>query len=50
MSGNGALIFAPRIAPPFPPEYLDSGLLLHVISLPSPYGIARSGIVRVLLD
>ncbi|MGA2647039.1 MAG: 4-alpha-glucanotransferase [Candidatus Sulfotelmatobacter sp.] len=35
MSGNGALM----VAPPFPPEYRASGLLLHVTSLPSSYGI-----------
>ena len=39
MSGNG-----PRmVAPPFPPEYRTSGLLLHVTSLPSPYGIGDLG-------
>jgi hypothetical protein len=26
--------------PPFPSSYRASGLLLHVTSLPSPYGIA----------
>src|ERR1039458_1513283 len=30
-------------APPFPPEYRASGLLLHVTSLPSPYGIGDLG-------
>ena len=30
-------------APPFPPEYRASGLLLHVTSLPSPYGIGDVG-------
>ena len=25
--------------PPFPAEYRASGLLLHVTSLPSPYGL-----------
>ena len=39
MSGNGALM----ITPPFPPEYRASGLLLHVTSLPSPYGIGDLG-------
>ena len=39
MSGNGALM----VAPPFPPEYRASGLLLHVTSLPSPYGIGDVG-------
>lgn len=29
--------------PPFPPEYRSSGLLLHVTSLPSPYGIGDVG-------
>jgi 4-alpha-glucanotransferase len=31
------------VAPPFPPEYRASGLLLHVTSLPSPYGIGDLG-------
>jgi 4-alpha-glucanotransferase len=31
------------IVPPFPPEYRSSGLLLHVTSLPSPYGIGDLG-------
>jgi hypothetical protein len=35
MSSNGW----PTTVPPFPPEYGASGLLLHVSSLPSPYGI-----------
>jgi len=39
MSGNGGLI----VAPPFPPEYRASGLLLHVTSLPSPYGVGDLG-------
>jgi 4-alpha-glucanotransferase len=39
MSGNGALI----VTPPFPPEYRASGLLLHVTSLPSPYGVGDLG-------
>ena len=30
-------------APPFPPEYRASGLLLHVTSLPSTYGIGDLG-------
>jgi 4-alpha-glucanotransferase len=30
-------------APPFPPKYRASGLLLHVTSLPSPYGIGDMG-------
>ena len=29
--------------PPFPPDYRSSGLLLHVTSLPSPYGIGDVG-------
>jgi 4-alpha-glucanotransferase len=29
--------------PPFPPEYRAAGLLLHVTSLPSPYGIGDLG-------
>jgi len=29
--------------PPFPPSYRASGLLLHVTSLPSPYGIGDLG-------
>ena len=29
--------------PPFPSEYRGSGLLLHVTSLPSPYGIGDAG-------
>src|SRR5712691_184533 len=29
--------------PPFPPEYRGAGLLLHVTSLPSPYGIGDVG-------
>ncbi len=39
MSGNGALM----VVPPFPPEYHASGLLLHVTSLPSPYGVGDLG-------
>jgi 4-alpha-glucanotransferase len=39
MSGNDALM----VAPPFPPEYRASGLLLHVTSLPSPYGVGDLG-------
>src|SRR4029453_8633715 len=30
--------------PPFPPDYRASGLLLHVTSLPSPYGIGDVGL------
>jgi 4-alpha-glucanotransferase len=29
--------------PPFPPEYRASGVLLHVTSLPSPYGVGDLG-------
>jgi 4-alpha-glucanotransferase len=29
--------------PPFPPDYRASGLLLHITSLPSPYGIGDAG-------
>jgi 4-alpha-glucanotransferase len=29
--------------PPFPPDYRASGILLHVTSLPSPYGIGDIG-------
>ena len=39
MSGNGTLM----VRPPFPSEYRASGLLLHVTSLPSPYGIGDLG-------
>ena len=34
--------------PPFPSSYRASGLLLHVTSLPSPYGIGDVGPVAVL--
>jgi 4-alpha-glucanotransferase len=37
MSARGASI------PPFPPAYRASGVLLHVTSLPSPYGIGDLG-------
>ena len=30
-------------SPPFPPDYRASGVLLHVTSLPSPYGIGDVG-------
>lgn len=33
----------PESVPPFPPEYRASGVLLHVTSLPSPYGIGDLG-------
>ena len=33
----------PPSIPPFPPVYRASGLLLHVTSLPSPYGIGDLG-------
>ena len=39
MSGIGGL----TNVPPFPLEYRASGLLLHVTSLPSPYGIGDLG-------
>jgi 4-alpha-glucanotransferase len=39
MSDNGSL----TSVPPFPPEYRASGLLMHVTSLPSPYGIGDLG-------
>jgi 4-alpha-glucanotransferase len=39
MSSNGGAAHIP----PFPPEYRASGLLLHVTSLPSPYGIGDLG-------
>jgi 4-alpha-glucanotransferase len=29
--------------PPFPPDYRACGVLLHVTSLPSPYGIGDLG-------
>jgi 4-alpha-glucanotransferase len=39
MSSNGGL----RNFPPVAPEYRAAGLLLHVTSLPSPYGIGNLG-------
>jgi 4-alpha-glucanotransferase len=39
MTDNGVLMNVP----PFPTEYRASGLLLHVTSLPSPYGIGDLG-------
>src|SRR5207245_6208394 len=39
MSSDGG----PRNIPPFPPDYRAAGLLLHVTSLPSPYGIGDLG-------
>ena len=39
MSNNGES----QSIPPFPPEYRASGLLLHVTSLPSPYGVGDLG-------
>jgi 4-alpha-glucanotransferase len=39
MSNSGG----PPHLPPFPPEYRASGLLLHVTSLPSPFGIGDLG-------
>ena len=38
-----AAINALTNVPPFPPDYRASGLLLHVTSLPSPYGIGDFG-------
>jgi 4-alpha-glucanotransferase len=35
--------------PPFPPAYRASGLLLHVTSLPSPYGIGDVGPAAIAL-
>jgi len=43
-SYNGAMSNdGPTSVPPFPPEYRASGMLLHVTSLPSPYGIGDLG-------
>jgi 4-alpha-glucanotransferase len=39
MSDNSS----PTSLPPFPPDYRASGVLLHVTSLPSPYGIGDVG-------
>jgi 4-alpha-glucanotransferase len=39
--GAGGWVRSP--VPPFPSEYRASGLLLHVTSLPSPYGIGDLG-------
>jgi len=41
MSRGGARV------PPFPTDYRGSGLLLHVTSLPSPYGIGDFGPVAI---
>ncbi len=44
MSDNGGLSDAPQNqVAPFPHEYRASGLLLHVTSLPSPYGVGDVG-------
>jgi 4-alpha-glucanotransferase len=51
MSGNGSPgglsgnvpKTVPKTVPPFPAQYRASGLLLHVTSLPSPYGIGDLG-------
>jgi 4-alpha-glucanotransferase len=47
MSGHdapgGSTGKVPQDVPPFPPGYRASGLLLHVTSLPSPYGIGDLG-------
>jgi 4-alpha-glucanotransferase len=32
-----------KSVPPFPPEYRASGILVHVTSLPSPYGVGDVG-------
>ena len=45
-SGSGSAMSAGSevgILPPFPCEYRSSGMLLHVTSLPSPYGIGDLG-------
>src|SRR5271170_1119098 len=39
MNSSGGLVSVP----PFPPDYRASGLLLHITSLPSPYGIGDLG-------
>jgi len=39
MNSSGGL----ASVPPFPPDYRASGLLLHVTSLPSPYGVGDLG-------
>ncbi|MGA8872115.1 MAG: 4-alpha-glucanotransferase [Candidatus Acidiferrales bacterium] len=39
MSANGEV----PVLPPFPSEYRSSGILLHVTSLPSPYGVGDLG-------
>jgi 4-alpha-glucanotransferase len=39
MSDNSS----PESLPPFPPDYRASGLLLHITSLPSPYGVGDVG-------
>jgi len=39
MNSSGGL----ASVPPFPPDYRASGLLLHITSLPSPYGIGDLG-------
>ena len=33
----------PKNLLPFPPDYRASGVLLHITSLPSPYGIGDMG-------
>jgi 4-alpha-glucanotransferase len=37
---------SPKLSP-FPSSYRDSGLLLHVTSLPSPYGIGDVGLAAI---
>ena len=36
-----------KSVPPFAPEYRSSGLLLHVTSLPSPYGVGDVGLSAI---
>jgi 4-alpha-glucanotransferase len=43
MSENDSPLRSPLSLPPFPPAYRASGLLLHVTSLPGPYGIGDVG-------
>jgi len=43
MSKNDSPLRSPLSLPPFPPAYRASGLLLHVTSLPGPYGIGDVG-------
>ncbi len=43
MSENDSPLWSPLSLSPFPPAYRASGLLLHVTSLPGPYGIGDVG-------